>query len=409
MKILVYGINFSPELTGIGKYTGEMCEWLVNDGNEVDVITSPPYYPNWHVEKPYKSYFYKKEKINGLNIYRCPLYVPKSLNTIKRIIHLLSFSISSILVLISRLFSKPDIVIVIAPSFMCSPGGLFFSKLAGAKTVLHVQDFELDAMFGLGMMRRGRFSKIIFWLESFIMKRFDLVSTISRKMMQILEQKNIPKEKIFFLPNWVDIDFIKPKADNNFFNNNLKQNQATKTVLYSGNIGNKQGLEIIIDAAFLMRDQKNIQFVICGNGSYKDNLVDYSTKKDLNNLKFIDLVQYEDLPSLINSATIHLVIQKKDTADAFLPSKLTTILSAGGYAIVSAEKNTELGILNEKFPGIISLVEPENVNELVTSINNLLYSSNGGFNKIARSYAENHLKKDSILSSLKIKLLNLIS
>lgn len=94
MKILVYGINYSPELTGIGKYTGEMVEWLAAQGHEVRVITAPPYYPQWQVGENYSAWRYKREE-GAATAWRCPLYVPKQPSTLKRLLHLGSFAASS--------------------------------------------------------------------------------------------------------------------------------------------------------------------------------------------------------------------------------------------------------------------------------------------------------------------------
>ncbi|MGK3507553.1 glycosyltransferase, partial [Escherichia coli] len=104
MKILVYGINYSPELTGIGKYTGEMVEWLAAQGHEVRVITAPPYYPQWQVGENYSAWRYKREE-GAATVWRCPLYVPKQPSTLKRLLHLGSFAVSSFFPLMAqRLF-----------------------------------------------------------------------------------------------------------------------------------------------------------------------------------------------------------------------------------------------------------------------------------------------------------------
>jgi len=99
MKIIFYGLNYAPELTGIGKYSDEMAECLVEQGHEVRVVTAPPYYPEWKVSKGYASNWYAKENINGVEVWRCPLYVPVSPSGLKRIIHLASFALSSFSVL----------------------------------------------------------------------------------------------------------------------------------------------------------------------------------------------------------------------------------------------------------------------------------------------------------------------
>ncbi len=104
MKILIYGINFSPELTGIGKYTGEMASWLELSGHDIAVITAPPYYPKWQVSDGYSTKLYRFENKNDIDVVRCPLYVPKNPNTVSRLIHLLTFSFTSFFALCSKIF-----------------------------------------------------------------------------------------------------------------------------------------------------------------------------------------------------------------------------------------------------------------------------------------------------------------
>jgi colanic acid biosynthesis glycosyl transferase WcaI len=301
------------------------------------------------------------------------------------------------------------LVIVVAPTLLCAPGGILLAKLTGAKSILHIQDFEIDAMFGLGMMKRGLVYKTVINIEKRIFRGFDMVSTISRKMMLILLNKGVLKEKIYFFPNWVDIDFINPSIDTTEYKINITCNENSKIVLYSGNIGNKQGLDIILDVAEAFKDNKDLKFVISGSGAYKKELKELTLKRNIDNIIFRNLVPYSELPLLINSANIHLVIQKKGTADAFLPSKITTILSAGGHAIVSAETDTELGILNEKFPGIMERVEPEDPELIILSIKKILSYNSDSFNPVARDYAVKYLKKDNVIMDFYKKLQTLVN
>ncbi len=152
MRILISGINFSPELTGIGKYTGELAEYLALAGHEIRVVTAPPYYPQWKVLSGYSGWKYKLEREKGITIYRCPLWVPKRPRGLSRIIHLTSFALSSLLPLLLQLAWKPQIVISIAPAILSAPFALSVAKLSGAKSYLHIQDFELDAASSLGLI-----------------------------------------------------------------------------------------------------------------------------------------------------------------------------------------------------------------------------------------------------------------
>jgi colanic acid biosynthesis glycosyl transferase WcaI len=410
MKILLYGLNYAPELTGIGKYSGEMCEWLAEKGHEVRVICAPPYYPEWQVGENYKSNQYLKELRNKVTVFRCPLFVPRKPKTLNRLIHLFSFAISSLPIVFKQWVWKPDFVICIEPTFFCVPTTLLFCKLRGSKSLLHIQDFELDAMLGLGLGQRGFIAKFAAQVESWLMRRFDAISTISYSMVQKAKDKTRQPEKVFYFPNWVDTDFLTPDADPNLFRNRWQIPEAVRIVLYSGNMGKKQGLEIVLSAANQLRQEPNLLFLMVGNGAAQEELVHQAEKLKLDNLMFYPLQAYEDLPSLMTLADIHLVIQKKGAADAVLPSKLTTILAVGGECIITAESKTELGLLCQQYLGIASCIEPENANSLAARIRELLVNltpkTRGSFNEVAHQFALDNLKKDQILSRLINKLTN---
>lgn len=215
MKILVYGINYSPELTGIGKYTGEMVEWLAAQGHEVRVITAPPYYPQWQVGENYSAWRYKREE-GAATVWRCPLYVPKQPSTLKRLLHLGSFAASSFFPLMAQRRWKPDRIIGVVPTLFCTPGMRLLAKLSGARTVLHIQDYEVDAMLGLGLAGKGKGGKVAQLATAFErsgLHNVDNVSTISRSMMNKAIEKGVAAENVIFFPNWSEIARFQHVAD----------------------------------------------------------------------------------------------------------------------------------------------------------------------------------------------------
>ncbi len=395
MKILIYGINYSPELTGIGKYSGEMAEWLADQGHEICVITAPPYYPEWSTRKEFVN-FYSCKTSRNITIIRCPLYVPSKPTKIKRLLHLASFSISSFFPVIGYALWKPDIVIQVVPTLFCSIQTLILTNLVGAKSIVHIQDYEVDAMFNLNIAKINIFKKFAFWMEKKIYNSFQLVSTISIGMINKASQKGVEDKKLLFFPNWTEVDrFANQKKDIKFLSD-LGINPKKRIVLYSGNMGEKQGLESVVYAADLMRNQNDIQFVIVGEGIVKAKIEKLANKLNLKNIFFFPLLPYKSLPKLLASADCHLVIQKEGVADAVLPSKLTNILAVGGNAVITASSNTTLGMLCNKFPGIAVLVEPESVDSLISGISRALTMPIP--NQIAQKYANNFLDKDKILN-----------
>ena len=399
MKILVYGINYSPELTGIGKYTGEMVEWMARQGHEVRVITAPPYYPEWKVGERYSAWRWRREE-GEATVWRCPLYVPKQPSTLKRLIHLGSFALSSFFPLMAQRRWKPDRIIGVVPTLFCTPGMRLLAKLSGARTLLHIQDYEVDAMLGLGMAGKGKGGKVARLASAFErsgLHNVDNVSTISRSMMNKAQEKGVAPERVIFFPNWSEVARFRDVSDDEAaqLRQSLGLPADKKIILYSGNIGEKQGLESVIEAAERLSAQPWV-FVIVGQGGGKARLEKRVSERGLANVRFFPLQSWEALPALLKMGDCHLVIQKRGAADAVLPSKLTNILAVGGNAVITAEPDTELGQLCEAFPGIAVCVEPESVDALIGGIARALEMPKT--NTVAREYAERTLEKESVLS-----------
>ncbi|ELO9973889.1 colanic acid biosynthesis fucosyltransferase WcaI [Salmonella enterica subsp. enterica serovar Infantis] len=398
MKILVYGINYSPELTGIGKYTGEMVAWMAREGHEVRVITAPPYYPQWKVGERYSAWRYRREE-GEATVWRCPLYVPKQPSTLKRLLHLGSFALSSFFPLMAQRRWKPDRIIGVVPTLFCTPGMRLLATLSGARTVLHIQDYEVDAMLGLGMAgkgKRGSVARLATTFERSALRNVDNVSTISRSMMNKAREKGVAAEKILFFPNWSEVARFQDvnDADVTALRQQLGLPEGKKIVLYSGNIGEKQGLEKVIDAAERLRDRPLI-FAIVGQGGGRARLENMARERGLPNIKFLPLQPYDALPALLKMGDCHLVVQKRGAADAVLPSKLTNILAVGGNAVITAEPHTELGQHCARYPGIAVCVEPESTDALVNGISQALAMPKN--NTTAREYAERTLNKENVL------------
>ena len=357
-KFLVVGLNFHPEPIGIGKYTGELSAYLAGHGHEIHVITSPPYYPYWQVQPGYNGWQYLQENWQGVRVFRCPLWVPDKPSGIKRLIHLFSFAISSIPVLLAQYYWKPDLILCIAPSFINVPFSLLSARLLGAKACLHIQDFELDAAFSLGLLTGGNWiQKLAFWLESIFLCQFDMVSTISDQMLKRLYQKGVKKERAVLFPNGIDTETIKPLARPSIFRDEWGINAEQVVVLYSGNMGQKQGLDLLLLAARALQDKPDILFILCGDGSARKQLE--ADAQDLPNLRFYPLQPIERLNELLNLADIHVLPQRADAADLVMPSKLSGMLASGGAVIATAHVETELGrIINNvgllAIPGDVS-------------------------------------------------------
>ncbi len=345
MKIIIYCLNFAPEIVGAGKYNSELVNFLHNKGHKVKVITSPKYYPDWKIQNNK----YEFDKNYKFKVYRCPIYVPKKPTGIKRILHLISFSISSFPILIFQLFWKPDTVILIAPTIICFIN-IFIFKLFSKKnlfTHLHIQDFEIDAAFNLKILSFPLLKNLLIKIESYIFKNFNYISTISPGMINKLISKGIQKSKIYYFPNWVDINKIRKNKfsykKKNYYRNKLKISEETVVIQYAGTLNQKTGISFLLPIIkFFERDKKLLWFFAC-EGPLKKEFIQLT--KNIENIIFLPLQEKEKINELLNAADICILPQEENTEDLFLPSKLISILASGNPIVANAKTNSDLGYL----------------------------------------------------------------
>lgn len=372
-----------------------MAEWLAQKDFQVRIVTAAPYYPEWKVAEGYSPWRYKKETIDGVEVIRCPFFVPQKPTGLTRILHLASFAISSFPIMLwSAIRWHPDVVLVIAPAFTCAPTAWLVSRLSGAFAWLHIQDFEIDAAFQLGILRMKLLRRFISALERWIMCRFDRVSTISNGMMKRLSEKGVREEKSLLFQNWVDTDMIKPLNSPSGLRASLGIPDDAIVVLYSGNMGKKQGLEIIPETARKLNGDDRFLFVMCGDGVARAAIEKQA--RGMPNIKFIPLQPIERLNELMNIADIHLLPQRINAEDLVMPSKLITILSSGKPVIVTARVGTEL---ESYVSGCGIVTEPGDTDAIKEAILDIAFDSakSEALGKKGRACAIENWSKENVL------------
>jgi colanic acid biosynthesis glycosyl transferase WcaI len=395
MRILIYSANFAPEPTGIGKYSGDMAWWLAEHGHDVRVVCAPPYYPTWQVDKKYRWPLYRREQWRGVDVWRTPLWVPKAPSGLTRLLHLLSFAITSFPVMLWQIAWRPEVVLTVAPAFMCAPAGLLTAWLCHAKRWLHLQDFEVDVAFRMGLLRGRLLQRIALRMERSLLCRFDTVSTISGRMIELLRAKGVTDGKTRYLPNWVDLARIKPK--NGSYRAQLGISQHAVVVLFSGTLSGKQGLMVIPGAAKLLQGRSDIVFLVCGDGVMKPELESAAT--GLPNVRFLPLQPAGRVSDLLGMADIHLLPQSPDAADLVLPSKLCGMLASSRPIIATCNRGTEISEIVSQC-GLV--VAPENPAELARAITALADDPDTmvRLGRQARTFAEDNFERDAVLSSM---------
>jgi colanic acid biosynthesis glycosyl transferase WcaI len=416
LRILIYGLNYSPELTGIGKYTGEMAVWLAEQGHEVRVVTAPPYYPAWRIRDDYRGTWYRTEHAPGQPlVHRAPLYVPERPTGIKRIVHLVSFLMGSFPVMLRETFWQPEVVFTVEPTFFCAPLALLVAKSAGALAWLHVQDFEVDAAFELGLLpAQGPVHDAALRIEKFFTFAFDRVSGISVRMVERASSKGIPPQRIVLFPNWVDVDAIYPVDPGSGRSNVIRRELAIQVpgikdkiiLLYSGNMGAKQGLELLPRLAESFQEDPRVHFVFCGDGAFRKRLE--ILVSGLQNVTLLPLQPLDRLNELLNAADIHLLPQRASAADLVMPSRLSAMLASGRPVIATAHPGTQVAMVVE---GRGLVVPPESLGALRIAVLQLVENLDLRLKvgRAAREYAVKHLGKQSVLEQFERDLKALVT
>ncbi len=410
MKILIYGLNYAPELTGIGKYTGEMANWLASRGHEVRVVTAPPYYPAWRVNEAYRRSLYRVEgdaKKLSPRVYRCPLWVPAKPRGLNRMVHLCSFAVSSLPVMAVQTLWKPDIVFTVEPTFFAAPLALLSATLTGAASWLHIQDLEVDAAFNLGLLPAGgHLQSLATTLESFFTSCFSRVSTISVKMVERVHSKRSARSEVVLFPNWGDVESVRPALPGaeNILRDELGLHGKI-VFLYSGNMGKKQGLEILAPLAQSFREDARVHFLFCGDGNFRAELEKLVV--GCRNVTMLPLRPVDRLNDLLNAADIHLLPQRKGAGDLVMPSKLSGILASGRPVIATVDADTQVAYTVE---GCGLVVPAEDAIAFSQAARRLVDNPDlrASLGLAAREYAVKYLSKERVLRRFESEMIALI-
>jgi colanic acid biosynthesis glycosyl transferase WcaI len=372
MRIVVWGINYSPELTGIGPCNTALCEHLVQQGHEVEMVTSFAYYPEWRKKPEDAGTLFRTDTLKGVRVHRCWHYVPQAVRTWKRIVHELSFVTVSTLRCLS--LKRPDALVVVSPPLLLGPAAWLVGALKACPFLFHVQDLQPDAALGLGMIRPGTVVRLLYWVESLAYRKAARVSGISQGMLAAFAEKGVPEEKTVYFPNGVVLDRLELPQSRDRFEERVaapgrlfhKGDPASAGIplseklpdasspqsfrsrhgfacddflaVYSGNLGAKQGLSTLVDAAPLLRNPK-VKIVICGQGAQRETLVAQAQGKPI---VFLPLLSEPEYRQMMAETDVCLITQMAGTGRFFFPSKLLPSLAQSKPILSVADEESEL-------------------------------------------------------------------
>jgi colanic acid biosynthesis glycosyl transferase WcaI len=334
MKVLVWGINYAPEVTGIGPCNTALCEYLRAAGHEVEMVTTFSYYPSWKKRPEDRGVIWRSEIRNGVPVHRCWHYVPARVRWWRRIIHEATFVLTSLPRVLTR--PRPDLVIAVSPPLLLGPASWLVSLLRNTRYVFHVQDLQPDAALGVGLLRDDIFTRALYAVEAFAYRRAWRVSGISRGMLAAFSTKSVPAEKQIYFPNGIRLE---PPPARGAFRARHGFGAGDFLAVYSGNIGVKQGLQVLVRAARVLRDPR-IRLIICGDGA-QHYLIE-SEAAGLGNVRLLPLLPDAEYREMLADSDVAIIPQLAGSGRAFFPSKVLNPLAFGRPILSVADADSEL-------------------------------------------------------------------
>jgi len=338
MRVIVWGINYAPEITGIAPHNVALCEFLQRHDHDVEMVTTFSYYPAWRKRGEDRRLPYRTDRINGVPVHRCWHFVPQRLSAWKRIVHEASFVLTSTMRIL--LLRRPDVYVVVSPPLLLGAAGWVVATLKRAPFIFHVQDLQPDAAVGLGMLRTGLFTRALYWLEAFAYKHATRVSGISEGIVDAFRRKGVPDRKLILFPNAVVLPRDRDIPVRGKFRAKHHFTAGEFLAVYAGNLGVKQGLEILLDAADLLRAEKQIRIVIAGDGAAREKIE--KEIRDRNNMSMLPLQYGIDYKEFLVDADVSLISQQSGSGNAFFPSKLLVTLAYSCPVVTVADEESAL-------------------------------------------------------------------
>jgi colanic acid biosynthesis glycosyl transferase WcaI len=396
MQILIYSYNYYPEPIGIAPLMTELAEGLVRRGHQVRVLTAMPWYPEGEISREYRGKLFATEILNGVKIQRCYIWTRRQRSLFNRAFFEISFAGLSLFQ--ALLGCRPDVILLTVPGLpVCLPAA-FLGSFYNAPVILNLQDILPDAAIHVGMISNPKVIKILKKLELFAYKMATKISVIADGFTNNITNKGVPIDKIVEIPNWVDVNFVKPLPSHNNYFRQQYQLEGKFVVLYSGNIALTQGLETVIEAATHLKHNPNIAIVIVGAEKALAKLQRHCQQHDANEVKLIPFQPRQKLPEMLSAADVGLVVQRKNVLDFNMPSKIQVLLASGRAIIASVSATGTAARAIEKSGGGI-VIPPEDPKALAEAIEKLYFQPElvAFLGKAGRQYAEANYSFESAL------------
>jgi colanic acid biosynthesis glycosyl transferase WcaI len=354
---------YAPDLGPSAPLFTMLAEELVRRGHQVSVIAAVPHYPSGTVPEAYCKGWVQQSTENGVAVTRVQIPSLKRANLTGRLLQYLSYQLGAAWAGIGM---KYDAAFVANPALWVWLPFWRLIALSGKPAVYSVQDVYPDVGVTLGIFRHKLIIKAVASLERYCLKRSAVVQIISDSFKPGLRALGVPDSKMALIYNWVDTNLIQPIPKDNRFSQEYNLNNHF-VIQYAGTIGFSQGLEHVLAAAEQLSEHQDIKFVFIGDGAGCEQLLAEAERQSLSNVIFLPFQPRPQLPLVLASADISLVMLRRGIGLDSLPSKTYSIMASGRPILVSVDEGNETYKLVKKADSGLC-VPPENPAELAKAI-----------------------------------------
>lgn len=385
MKLLVIAPHFEPDVAPTGIVITRVVEELAARGHGIEVVTAFPWYREHKVEPGYGGRLVRYEDTPWGRITRINPFAPSDKRNItRRAAAFAAFSIVS--ALIAGRGDPIDGVLAVSPPLTLGVSGRLAATLRHAPLVFNVQDVFPDIAIELGVLTDQRLISVARYLERYCYKSADAITVLSDDLAANVASKTADPDKIRVIPNFVDTEVIRPQERMNPYRQEFGLGDKT-VVMYAGNVGLSQSLDIVLDAAGALAYEDDLVFVINGQGASRQELE--AKARGMRNVVFVDMQPNERVPEVLAAADIHLVPLKRGLGQHSVPSKTYSILAAGRPLIAAVDRDSEIARIVEQ-SGAGVRIAPDDAEALAKTIRDLIDSPDrrNDMGRAGRAYVE---------------------
>ncbi len=405
MKLLILTQYYPPEIGAPQNRLHELALRLMKNGVQVEVLTAMPNYPKMEIFEAYRKGKIRQEKIDGIQVYRAPIYVSDSSGIVSRLLNYFSFVFTAYRR--GRKLADYDFLMVESPPLFLGYTAMALARKLKAKLIFNVSDLWPESAEKLGVVTNKKLLAQAYRLEARCYRRSELITGQTMGIVNNIRQR-FPDRKVYWLPNGVDVAFYDPaRYEKKSFRKEHGFDEKAVLFFYGGILGHAQGLQTVLQAAEKVKDDPRIQIILQGSGPEKETLLRLRKELDLVNVHFLPPVPKDRMPHVLREVDIALVpLRKLELFLGAIPSKLFEALAMEKALLLGVEGEAKEHFIDRAKAG--RFFEPENAEDLAHNMR--FFAENreaiAEMGKNGRNYVTEHFNRDKIAAGFLQELQN---